>query len=72
MDDMDRAQARDQAFLADAHAAHYRNRVAAVSATHCEDCDRPIPEQRRTAAPGCTRCVNCQTSFENHPRWRTA
>ena len=71
MDDIDRAQQFDQAFLADALAAHYRNRINGVSATHCEDCHEPIPDQRRMAAPGCTRCVGCQTDFENYRPWRS-
>jgi phage/conjugal plasmid C-4 type zinc finger TraR family protein len=30
----------------------------------CEDCEELIPEARRTASPGCTRCINCQALFE--------
>lgn len=30
----------------------------------CEDCGEPIPEARRQAVPGCTRCVRCQEKFE--------
>jgi phage/conjugal plasmid C-4 type zinc finger TraR family protein len=30
----------------------------------CEDCEEPIPEGRRKAAPGCTRCIRCQEHFE--------
>jgi len=30
------------------------------SLTHCEACDRPIPEARRTALPGVRLCVACQ------------
>ena len=29
------------------------------SATHCFECGRQIPEKRRQAVPGCTRCVDC-------------
>jgi phage/conjugal plasmid C-4 type zinc finger TraR family protein len=32
--------------------------------TSCLDCGLPIPELRRQAAPGCTRCVPCQVEFE--------
>lgn len=32
----------------------------AVSATHCEDCCKPIPEPRRKAMPGCTLCIDCK------------
>lgn len=64
-DDIDLGQKFDQVYLAEALGAHYRNRMTGVSATHCEDCETPIPEQRRAAAPGCTRCVKCQTNHEN-------
>lgn len=30
----------------------------------CQDCGDPIPEARRAAVPGCTRCVDCQGVFE--------
>ena len=30
------------------------------SSTHCEECDAPIPEARRTAVPGVRLCVKCQ------------
>lgn len=31
----------------------------AVSAEHCEDCGERLPEARRKAYPGCTKCVSC-------------
>jgi len=34
---------------------------AGASLSHCDDCDAPIPEARRLAVPGVTRCVNCQS-----------
>ena len=34
------------------------------SAIYCEDCGRLVPEERRKAVPGCTRCVDCQREFE--------
>lgn len=34
------------------------------SAEECEECGDPIPEERRKAYRGCTRCVGCQTAFE--------
>ncbi|EFB71514.1 MULTISPECIES: TraR/DksA family transcriptional regulator [Providencia] len=40
------------------------NRAVSTSAFECEDCDKPIPEQRRIASMGCTRCIDCQTIFE--------
>lgn len=30
------------------------------SLTHCEDCDKAIPEARRRAVPGVRLCVTCQ------------
>lgn len=35
-----------------------------ISAIFCGDCGAPIPEDRRKAARGCTRCVECQTLEE--------
>ncbi|ORL64415.1 TraR/DksA C4-type zinc finger protein [Pseudomonas putida] len=60
----DRAQAleqreRDQAIAA----ALARARSTGPSLTHCEDCDEEIPEARR-AFGGITRCVPCQSAFE--------
>lgn len=34
------------------------------SLEECEDCGEDIPEERRTIAKGCTRCVHCQGLFE--------
>ncbi|EPR9084290.1 TraR/DksA family transcriptional regulator [Cronobacter dublinensis] len=36
--------------------AHRLNRNA-VSAEHCEECGEKLPETRRKAYPGCTKCV---------------
>ncbi|SDU56543.1 TraR/DksA family transcriptional regulator [Pseudomonas mandelii] len=40
--------------------------LVAHSFLFCEGCDEPIPELRRLALPGCTRCVRCQSIDE----WR--
>ncbi|HIF3212056.1 TPA: TraR/DksA C4-type zinc finger protein [Salmonella enterica] len=37
------------------------------SATHCCDCSAPIPERRREAVPGVSRCVDCQSILEYFP-----
>lgn len=37
---------------------------AGPGAEECEDCGEPIPEARRKAMPGCTRCISCQESLE--------
>jgi phage/conjugal plasmid C-4 type zinc finger TraR family protein len=34
------------------------------SLTHCEDCDKPIPEARREAVPGVRLCVKCQSEHD--------
>lgn len=36
------------------------------SLSHCEECDKPIPEARRQAVPGVRLCVNCQQSRDEH------
>jgi phage/conjugal plasmid C-4 type zinc finger TraR family protein len=33
-------------------------------ATHCDDCEEPIPEARRNAIPGVRLCVDCQARLE--------
>ena len=45
-----------------------RSLARGESLTHCEDCGEPIPERRRQAVPGCTRCVACQALFERMKR----
>ncbi|KDA03499.1 MAG: DksA/TraR family C4-type zinc finger protein [Hyphomonas oceanitis] len=34
---------------------------AGASATHCDECEEPIPEARRKAVPGVRTCVKCQS-----------
>lgn len=34
------------------------------SLSHCEECDRRIPEARRQAVPGVRLCVNCQAEHD--------
>lgn len=79
-DEIDRAQANDEFFLGLA----LKNRVLGARdlgcnqtpasnphPLHCEDCGEKIPEARRQAQPGCTRCLACQTEFEHiHTHWR--
>ena len=60
----DRAQALEQRQRDQAIAAQLASsRPTGPSRTHCEDCDKPIPEQRQ-ALGGMTRCVPCQSIFE--------
>jgi phage/conjugal plasmid C-4 type zinc finger TraR family protein len=32
--------------------------------THCEECEKPIPEARRKAVPGVRLCVACQEAAD--------
>ena len=70
-DVIDRANDRAQA-LNDDSIAEVRRQVAEQaahpSATHCEDCGATIPEARRKAIPGTSRCVDCATAAEYHAR----
>lgn len=63
-DSMDMAQARADELLA-RNIASVVNRPVSVAASFCEDCDAPIPEARRRAIHGVTRCVGCQEFKEN-------
>jgi phage/conjugal plasmid C-4 type zinc finger TraR family protein len=38
------------------------------SLTHCEECEEPIPEERRQAIPGVRFCVRCQSEFEKRQK----
>ncbi|MFK3933939.1 TraR/DksA C4-type zinc finger protein [Pantoea agglomerans] len=63
-DSMDMAQARADELLA-RNIASVVNRPVSVATSFCEDCDAPIPEKRRRAIHGVTRCVECQELKEN-------
>lgn len=70
-DDLDRARERQEALNEQALADHRHRRTNRISYTHCEECDEKIPEARRVAAPGCTRCIDCQTEHEETLKhWR--
>lgn len=61
-DEIDIAQER-QSIVLDSQIAAARL-SAGVSAFICEDCDKPIPEARRLAFSGVTRCIHCQERHE--------
>ena len=64
----DRAQALEQRQRDQAIAAQLASsRPTGPSRTHCEDCDKPIPEKRQ-ALGGILRCVPCQTLVEQGKR----
>lgn len=73
MDDLDRAQVREELDRELALAAQ-RGRTAPLftpgihTVTHCCDCGSEIPEARRQAVPGTLLCVDCQAIFEQQQR----
>ena len=68
-DSMDIVQQRTDEMLA-RNIANIVNRAPAISASFCEDCDAPIPEKRRRAYLGVTRCVPCQEIDEHRSKHR--
>lgn len=68
-DSMDLVQQRTEEMLA-RNLAQVIYRPVTVSASFCEDCDAPIPEARRRAVQGVTRCVACQEMDELQSRRR--
>lgn len=60
---IDQASALEEMMCEQAIAAHRLNHNA-VSATHCEECDDQLSDERRKAYPGCTMCVSCQAEQE--------
>lgn len=55
----DRASEREAEFLVEALAKHQPPSENTAGFSHCEDCGDPIPEAKRKAVRGCTRCVVC-------------
>lgn len=55
---IDQASELEEMLRENAIAAHRLNH-SAVSATHCEECDEQLSNERRKAYPGCTMCVAC-------------
>ena len=55
---IDQASELEEMLRENAIAAHRLN-PNAVSATHCEECDDQLSDERRKAYPGCTMCVAC-------------
>ncbi|MFB9159929.1 TraR/DksA family transcriptional regulator [Chromobacterium violaceum] len=69
MDEFDRAQELEALHLEASLAAQAAaSRPLGASLSHCDDCGDPIPEARRLAAPGCTRCMACQDWAEQRKR----
>lgn len=38
------------------------------SLSHCEECDKPIPEARQLAVPGVRLCVPCQSELDQQQK----
>jgi len=64
MDDCDLGSRHAERFLKIALDRQRNRQAAGASGIECSDCGEEIPEARRRAAPGCTRCVDCQEAFE--------
>jgi phage/conjugal plasmid C-4 type zinc finger TraR family protein len=69
-DDADLAQQISERFLDVVLADRARRKLTGLSLIYCEDCDGEIPEARRVAQRGCTRCVGCQEAYELLAHWR--
>lgn len=67
MDIFDRAQELE-AFQRDTAITAALPHAQGVSLVECEDCGEEIPAARRTAAKGCTRCLDCQQRHEQRQR----
>ena len=68
MDEADIAQRNQELLERRNLEAQLANMPHGESAEECEECGAPIPEKRRQAAPGCTRCIRCQEDFERSRR----
>jgi phage/conjugal plasmid C-4 type zinc finger TraR family protein len=60
----DQAQQQEAYQLQDSLARVAASRPQGPSLECCEDCGCEIPEKRRQAVPGCTRCIACQEEAE--------
>lgn len=68
MDEADIAQRNQELLERRNLEAHLSSMPQGESAEECEECGAAIPEKRRQAAPGCTRCIRCQEDFERRRR----
>lgn len=68
MDEADIAQRNQEVLDRIALEQHLAGLPTGEAAEECEDCGKPIPEGRRLAAPGCTRCIGCQERVEREKR----
>lgn len=66
MDEADLAQREQERELRRLLAACAYALPRGESARECADCGQAIPETRRVAMPGCSRCIGCQEQFEGN------
>ena len=65
MDLIDRAnQHAERMLAAQLDSQLGRNHYQGESRHQCEECDDPIPEERRRHVPGVRLCVPCKTRLE--------
>lgn len=64
MDEVERSKEDQDRFDREALERQLARMPTGESAEECEDCGDPIPEERRQAYRGCTRCVKCQARAE--------
>lgn len=57
----------ERKFLVAAHVN--RKKETGESLFKCEECEKPIPEKRRIAEPGCRLCVPCKQEEEDR-KWK--
>lgn len=68
-DVIDKAQEQQElALRAQLSAQVGKSRQAGPSRHTCEECDEPIPEQRRRSLQGVALCVDCATRQEQRNR----
>lgn len=63
-DEIDIAQERTADYLERCVAAARGIPAPRAASPYCEGCGEEIPAARRMAAPGATRCVDCQMKHE--------
>lgn len=68
MDLYDRATETEEWFRAQALRRQAERMPRGASAMDCVECGEPIPEERRRALPGVTRCVDCERDRERRMR----
>lgn len=67
MDEADRAQAMTEVYEQAAlnRPSFFQPVQGGRKWRECDDCGKAIPFKRMKANPGATRCIKCQTEFEN-------